>query len=52
MWVMIFKLIRNKIGHKLMQPLATNWRSDNACKKNLYLIMKGFKEAHKSIFRY
>ena len=38
MWVVVYKLIRNKIGHKLMQPLvqnpvATNWRSDTACKK-------------------
>ena len=31
--------------------LATNWRSDTACKKNLYSITKCFnKEAYKSIF--
>ena len=46
MWVVVYKLMRNKICHKLMQPLAqtdaeknpvaTNWRSDTACKKNLY----------------
>ena len=33
-------------------PVATNWRSDTACKKNLHWIMKDFKEAYKSIFHY
>ena len=33
-------------------PVATNWRSYTACKKNLYLIMKNVKEAYKSIFHY
>ena len=26
MWVVVYRLIRNKIGHKLMQALDTNWR--------------------------
>ena len=58
MSVVVYKLIRNKIGYKLMQPLASNWSRKTSSghkltqrqglKKNLYQIM----EAYKIIFQY